>query len=116
MATVSYDNLRVEKYPSLTRSMVLLSGEDISKGQAVSTVDASGKVKEYDSTESGETFYGIALEDAKAEGGDGRITVYEMGVFSEGQIIFSNPSVDDVDSLRSVARSKGIHFAKTLEG
>ena len=113
MATVNYDNLRLGNYPYLTRSMTLLDGEDIEAGQAVSTVDATGKVVGYNSDESGETFYGIAAEAAAASGDDGRITVFEMGVFAEDAIVFEDASTDSVATLRSVARSKGIHFAKT---
>lgn len=110
-----YENLRLEKYESITENKVLLSGEDIVKGQAVSTVNANGKVVAFDSTASAtETFYGIAAEDAVATGGDGNIIVYVKGVFNEDEIVFEDASTDDVDDIRADARSGGIYFKKTL--
>lgn len=107
-----YDNLIVGGFPATTQRGLLLSGQDVVRGQALGKITSGGKLKTWGSGGSDDghrTFYALAAEDCDATGGDKAISYYVTGKFLKDNITISGEaSADDIEDIIATARDIGI--------
>lgn len=108
----TYDNLLVGGFPSTTQRGVLLSGQDVVRGEALGKITASGKLHTWGtggSDDGHRTFYAIAAEDVDATGGDTSISYYVTGKFQQTGITISGEvTADTIDDIVAPGRDIGI--------
>lgn len=98
----------------VTRSITLVSGQNLARGSVLGRITASGKYTLSASalTNGAQTPVAILAEDVDASGGDKTTLAYESGVFNEGALTFG--AGHTADSTRTGLRQLGI-FMKTTQ-
>lgn len=108
----AYDNLVVGGFPATTQREILITGQDVVRGEALGKITASGKVTTWGtggSNDGHRTFYGLAAEAVDATAADKSIAVYKTGKFMKDQIVISGEaSADDIEDIMEPARDYGI--------
>ena len=102
--TYTPDNLETGLRETITREIIVTSGQKLVRGQAVK-ID-SGKIAEL---LTGETFYGVMNSDCDATDGDTNGTIIYNGALLESEIKFTT---GDSAEFIEAARSLGITFVQ----
>lgn len=102
---IAGDNIR-----PITRSITLVSGQNVQRGAVLGIITASGKYTLSTSalTNGAQTPKAIAAEDMDATGGDKTLQVYIAGEFNEREIVLG--SGHTADSIRETLRDGGIYL------
>ncbi|MGY6663371.1 MAG: head decoration protein [Glycocaulis sp.] len=87
---VKVNDLVVSTHRIFTRTLTLLSGQNVERGELLGRVTASGKLKAaLEASEDGsEDAMAIAAEDVHADGSDASILVYLAGDFDQRKVKF----------------------------
>jgi hypothetical protein len=98
----------------ITRSVTLLSGQNVIRGTVLGIVTASGKyvLSASASTNGSQTPKAIAAEDSNASGGDKTLLVYIAGEFNENEITLGTGHT--VSSIREGLRDNGIFLKPSV--
>jgi hypothetical protein len=98
----------------ITRSITLLSGQNVVRGAVLGIVTASGKYALSASAASNgtQTPKAIAAEDSDASGGDKTLLVYIAGEFNENEITLGTGHT--VSSIREGLRDNGIFLKPSV--
>ena len=108
----TYDNLVVADFPVTTQRAVLISGQNVVRGEALGKITASGKLTTWGSGGSDDghrTFYALAVEDCDASLADKAISFYMTGKFYKDNVTISGQaSADDITDIEATARDIGI--------
>lgn len=98
----------------LSRSITLVSGQNLSRGAVLGKITASGKytLSATGAGDGSETPDLILAEDTDASGGDAVTVAYERGDFDENEITLG--SGHTADSIREGLRAKGINLVPSL--
>lgn len=84
------DNLVCGPYPIITDRQTLITGQNLSRGDALGKITASGKLTQLDSgaADGSENAYALLMEDCDASAADVVCDVYLSGEFNENEIGF----------------------------
>lgn len=110
-----YENLIAgSQQPLVNVSATIAEGCDISRGQLLGKVTATGKLEPVDGTanDGREDPYAIAAEDVDATDGDKLTTVYVKGEFNERAVLYSYG--DDADDWRDACEAIGIYLRPSV--
>lgn len=112
--TFTPDRLIAGDNPVVTRSITLVSGQNLARGSVVGIITASGKytLAAAALSNGAQTPNAILAEDVDASAGDKTTLVYEKGTFNEGAITIGAGLT--LASIREGLRGKGI-FLKASE-
>jgi hypothetical protein len=113
--SVTPDNLIAGSNMQLiTRSITLLSGQNVIRGTVLGIVTASGKYVTSASAQSngGQTPKAIAAEDMDASAGDKTLLVYIAGEFNENEVTLGTGHT--VASIREGLRDNGIFLKPSV--
>jgi hypothetical protein len=119
LETNTYDNLIAGDFPLVTKRVVLLSGQNLSRGallgKITSTGASQGKVKQCDSgnSDGSENPWGILVDDMDASSADKYVDIYLSGEFNGAEIGVATG--DDIDEFADDLRELSI-FIKTTQG
>jgi len=107
-ASYQPDRLIAGELPLVSRSITLISGQDLSRGAVLGKITASGKYTLSLSAagDGSETPDAILAEDCDASEGDATTIAYFRGDFNENQLTIGTGH--DADSIREGLRAKGI--------
>lgn len=113
--TSRVDNLIAgSNHQTISRSITLLSGQNVLRGAVLGTVTSTGKfvLSASASTNGSQTPKAIAAEDCNATSGDKTLLVYIAGEFNENEIILGTGHT--VASIREGLRSNGIFLKPSV--
>lgn len=108
--TYNYDQLLAGSSPVVSRSVILLSGENRSRGALLGKVTASGKYKlslagAIDGSEAPDAILG---KDTDASAGDQETIIYLSGEYNEESLTYGTGHTKD--SVRDGLRDKNIYL------
>lgn len=107
--TFEYENLIAgSQQPLVNMPVTIGAGCDISRGQLLGKVTATGKCEPVDGTanDGRENPYAVAAEDVDATDGDVESTAYVKGEFNENAVLYSYG--DDADDWRDACEAVDI--------
>lgn len=111
----SVDNLIAgSNHQTISRSITLLSGQNVVRGTVLGIVTASGKyaISTAAASNGSQTPKAIAVEDCDATGGDKTLAVYIAGEFNENEITLG--AGHTVASIREGLRDNGIFLKPSV--
>lgn len=107
------DNLVAGDFPIMSRKVVVASGAELSRGDCVGQISASGKYALVSSgaTDGSESPKAIVAHDVDASGGDAEAMVYISGEFNGNAV-----NVNDLDAAeaRDALRPLGIYLVNAV--
>lgn len=112
----SPDNLIAgDQVNPITKSVTLISGQNIVRGTVLGIITASGKYTKSlsASTNGSQTPKAIAVEDVDASGGDKTTLVYIAGVFNQNELTLG--SAHTVASITEGLRDNGIFLKDSVD-
>jgi hypothetical protein len=108
--TYTPDQLVAGDYPLVTRTVTVLSGQNIQRGALLGRITASGKyiLSLAAAGDGSQTPVAIAADNVNASAGDALTGVYETGEFNEAAVIFGTGHT--AASTRAALTARGIHL------
>lgn len=88
IATNQVDNLQLDEMPFVQYAVTIKSGENLTRGELVGKITASGKYIKWTSgaSDGSQTVAGVLVDDCDATAGDTAAKIYVTGVFNKDAI------------------------------
>lgn len=111
------DKLLAGDHPRVERKVVLISGQNLTRGTLLGKITASDKYTLYvaGASDGSEVARAILAMATDASGGDAQTIIYETGIFSEQEVIAQTAGVSSISvALRNQLQDVGIFLEKVV--
>lgn len=114
MATLTFDDARVDGLPHFGESVTVAAGENLVANQVVAYVTATGKIEAFESDQSGgrEVTYGVLVSAVDASAADTPGSVWTFGTFDQDKLVFTTG--DTAASTKILAKQNGLYWVDAI--